>query len=62
MVPNIGVTVTHKINGAVHVQDRNNLTMRALVGIPDEHDIIWDPFWVDWSALSRRQTCPKQKQ
>lgn len=50
MIPQIGTDLLYK-GQKVHIQDRNNLSMRALVGIPDDNNLIWEPFWVDWSEL-----------
>ncbi len=38
-------------NKIVHCQDVNNLTLKALVGIPDQNNIVWETFWVDLSKL-----------
>jgi hypothetical protein len=51
MIPQIGTDLSYK-GKKVHIQDRNNLSMRALVGVPDENNLIWEPFWVDWADLS----------
>lgn len=56
MVPSIGHTYIHN-DQVVHCQDRDNLAMSAKVGVPDENNIIWDPFWVFWSELRPDPNC-----
>lgn len=37
----------------VVVQDVDRLDLTALVGVPDENNMVWDAEWVDTSRLSR---------
>ena len=52
MTPYIGQDVIYN-NKKYHIQDVDHLQKMAKIGIPDEHDLIWEHKWIDFDKLSK---------